>query len=697
MTLAIVLLPTSQGAALFSTKHGLKHALERQGYKVKTFHPLSDSLMAGHEIEKLFRQNRANDFFDSLLNNYDKKKCQDADIVLIDGIRIQKDATHKFSWLNAFISEFNSNLIYAFSAKTILIACHGNKSLDELQIQLQFYLQHMPGNYLGAIITKVNAPVDECGNNRFSLLDETESSSQLTLSFNDINNLAIFKYQALDLLGVTFWQDKLAYPRAKDIASELMLSTLNHDYDQNRRIELVTMCSRTVDHIFPELKAGTLIITAADRSDIILASALAAQNGVKLSGLILTAYRLGNRLVIDFCIDIANKTKLPLFATHNKSISTILKLTNFDYSRIAKDDHQRLDLLESSIAECVDIGKIEACLNKATQINKNMSPPAFRHYLVKRASESIQRIILPEGQEPRTIEAAIICTQKHMAHCILLGKPENVRRVAKNHGLSLPSDLTLLDPDTIKANYIAPLVACRKNKGMTEILAKDALEDNVTLGTMMLQCGDVDGLVAGALNTTAHTISPALKIIKTKPQCSIVSSVFFMCMKDQVLVYGDCAVNPDPTAEQLAQIAIQSAHSAKTFGIKAKIAMISYSTGESGHGVDVEKVKQATAIVKAKYPDLFIDGPLQYDAATNPSVAKKKAPHSQVAGSATVFIFPDLNTGNTTYKAVQRSANVLSIGPILQGLNKPVNDLSRGASIDDIIYTIAITAIQAQS
>lgn len=241
------------------------------------------------------------------------------------------------------------------------------------------------------------------------------------------------------------------------------------------------------------------------------------------------------------------------------------------------------------------------------------------------------------------------------------------------------------------------MLELRKHKGLTEVIAKESLKDNVVLATMMLQLGQVDGLVSGAVHTTANTIKPALQLIKTAEGASLVSSIFFMLLPDQVLVYGDCAINPEPNAEELADIAIQSADSAKQFGIDPKVAMISYSTGSSGHGVDVEKVVQATKIAQKKRPDLIIDGPLQYDAAIMENVARSKAPNSPVAGKATVFIFPDLNTGNTTYKAVQRSADLVSIGPMLQGMRKPVNDLSRGALVDDIIYTIALTAIQAKT
>ena len=326
-----------------------------------------------------------------------------------------------------------------------------------------------------------------------------------------------------------------------------------------------------------------------------------------------------------------------------------------------------------------------------------LSPSAFRHQVVKKAQQAKKRVILPEGEEPRTIEAAAICQSRGIAQCVLIGNPNEIAQVAKNRGVDLPEDIEIIDPASISLDkYIKAFVERRKGKA-TEEQAAEQLQDSVVLGTTMLHMDEVDGLVSGAIHTTASTVRPAFQLIKTAPQYSLVSSIFFMLLPEQVVVYGDCAINPDPNAEQLAEIAIQSAASAKAFGIEPKVAMISYSTGASGTGDDVEKVKQATQIVRERAPDLMVDGPLQYDAASVLSVGKQKAPDSPVAGQANVFIFPDLNTGNTTYKAVQRSANVVSVGPMLQGLNKPVNDLSRGALVDDIVYTIALTAIQASS
>ncbi|ASP16938.1 phosphate acetyltransferase [Neisseria sp. oral taxon 020 str. F0370] len=324
-----------------------------------------------------------------------------------------------------------------------------------------------------------------------------------------------------------------------------------------------------------------------------------------------------------------------------------------------------------------------------------LSPAQFRFSMMEAARKANKRIVLPEGAEARTVQAAAICHEKGLARCVLLANRHAVHTVAQELGITLPESLEIIDPETIVEQYVAPMCELRKSKGLTPEDARKQLQDTVVLGTMMMAQNDVDGLVSGAVHTTANTIRPALQLIKTAPGASIVSSVFFMLLPGQVLVYGDCAVNPNPTPEQLAEIAIQSADSAKAFGIEPRVAMISYSTGTSGAGPDVDAVTEAVKLAKAKRPDLAVDGPLQYDAASVPSVAQSKAPGSPVAGKATVFVFPDLNTGNCTYKAVQRNANVLSVGPMLQGLRKPVNDLSRGALVEDIVYTIALTAIQA--
>ena len=295
------------------------------------------------------------------------------------------------------------------------------------------------------------------------------------------------------------------------------------------------------------------------------------------------------------------------------------------------------------------------------------------------------------------MQAAVACADRGIARSVLLGSPDDVARVARSLGLRLPDGVSVVDPQSVAERYVAPLARLRQHRGWTEEIAREHLGDPIVVGTMMLQQGEVDGMVAGAVHTTSATVRPALQILGTMPGSRLVSSVFFMCLPDEVVIYGDCAINPQPGADDLADIAIQSAASARTFGIEPRVAMISFSTGTSGSGSNVDKVAEATRIVRELAPELAVDGPLQYDAATVASVGKTKRPGSPVAGRANVFIFPDLDTGNTTYKAVQRSAEVVSVGPMLQGLAKPVNDLSRGALVDDIIYTVALTAIQSRT
>ena len=306
------------------------------------------------------------------------------------------------------------------------------------------------------------------------------------------------------------------------------------------------------------------------------------------------------------------------------------------------------------------------------------------------------RIVLAEGMEERILRATDILLRRDVAEIILLGNVEKIRTKASTLGLDI-SKATIIDPMHAPQfdDYAATYYELRKKKGITPEQARDTMTDATYFGTMMVKKDDADGMVSGSINTTAHTIRPAFEFVKTKPGFSVVSSVFLMCLKDRVLAFGDCAVNPNPTAQQLAEIAIASAHTAQVFGIEPRVAMLSYSTGTSGKGADVDVVVEATHIAKEMAPDLALEGPLQYDAAIDPSVAKTKMPDSQVAGRATVFIFPDLNTGNNTYKAVQRAAGAVAIGPVLQGLNKPVNDLSRGCTVPDIVNTVAITAVQA--
>lgn len=344
------------------------------------------------------------------------------------------------------------------------------------------------------------------------------------------------------------------------------------------------------------------------------------------------------------------------------------------------------------VAKCINVEWANNLLTSKEE--RPLTPAMFRYELVEKAKKANKRIVLPEGNEPRTIKAANICVERGIAKCVLLGNPENIKQVATQNNVTLNEKIEIIDPVAVVAKYVEPMVEMRKNKGLTAQEAAEQLKDNVVLGTMMIKLKEIDGLVSGAVHTTANTIRPALQLIKTKPGAKLVSAGYFLCLPEQVLIFSDCAFNIKPTVEELADIAIQSAETAIKFNIPPRIAMISYSTGESGHGEDVDKMVAATKLVKQKRPDLLVDGPLQYDAALFPEVAKTKLPNSLVAGRATVLIFPDLSVGNVVAKAVQRSANIMAAGPLSQGLNAPVNDLSRGCSVEDIVFTIALTAAQ---
>jgi phosphate acetyltransferase len=493
------------------------------------------------------------------------------------------------------------------------------------------------------------------------------------------------------ILGNVPFDPRLAALRLRDVHDALGLGVEQEGGLAGARVQDVLIAGRGVEGLIDRLCPGALVVVAGERSDIVLAAGLIYLQGMPLAGLLLTC---DTRLTPQVAALLRGPglANLPILTTQQDTFETGALLAGLS-RHVRADDTERMDQAVTHIAEHIDTTALRARLGRAGRLR--MPPPAFRHRLVQAAHAAEKRIVLPEGDEPRTIEAAATCQRKGIARCVLLGQADRIRHVADTRGIALPDGLELIDPASVRGRYVRPMTELRRAKGLTILQAEQLLEDNVALGTMMLAMDEVDGLVSGAVHTTANTIRPALQLIRTAPGVTTVSSVFFMLMPNEVLVYGDCAVNPDPTAEELADIAIQSADSALAFGIDPRVAMISYSTGSSGSGADVDKVVRALARARVRRPDLLIDGPLQYDAASVESIGRQKAPGSAVAGHANVFIFPDLNTGNTTYKAVQRSAHVVSIGPMLQGLRKPVNDLSRGASVDDIVYTIALTAIQA--
>jgi phosphate acetyltransferase len=590
------------------------------------------------------------------------------DVLVVEGLALGSS--------NAYAQKLNSNTARNLNAQVVLVASLERGDLNEFTDGLEIAARDFEGGggrLAGVIVNFV--PVG------FKLAEWSKSLKKSTL------------LSSLPILGIVWQNAELAAPRTVDVAQFLKATVMNEGQIRSRRVRINMVTARSVEHIVELFKPGTLVVAPGDREDVIMATSLAALNGTPLAGLLLTSGYQPQESIWRLCKP-ALSGDLPVMMVESNSYTTAGLLNQMD-SQVPLDDVERIERVLEYVADHLETKTLEAQF-KVSDENR-LSPPAFRYELIQRSRAAGKKIVLPEGDEPRTVRAAAICHEKGIAQCVLLAKPESVRAVAEAQGVILPADLQIVDPASVRGKYIAPMVELRKHKGLTEPMAEAQLEDNVVLGTMMLALGEVDGLVSGAIHTTANTVRPALQLIKTAPGVKLVSSVFFMLMPDQVLVYGDCAINPNPNAEELAEIAIQSADSATAFGITPRVAMLSYSTGSSGEGEDVERVAQATKIARDKRPDLMVDGPLQYDAASVASVGKQKAPDSPVAGRATVFIFPDLNTGNTTYKAVQRSANVVSVGPMLQGLRKPVNDLSRGALVDDIVYTIALTAIQAFS
>jgi len=496
----------------------------------------------------------------------------------------------------------------------------------------------------------------------------------------------------LRLIAAVPLRPELTRVRMLDLARELGPRVLSEG-DLSRRIKEVAVFAQGVPGGLRVLTEGRLVVVPGDRHEVVMAACLAALNGIRLAGLLLSAGIEPDPRICQLT-RAASGTGLPILVVGDDSYQTATRVRDLDPG-LPVDDLERIGGVVDSIADALDASWLESLPSSSRP--RRLSPAAFRYQLDELARAAGACVVLPEGTEPRTLQAAVACAGQGIARSVLLGPPEEVAALARGLGLRLPDGVTVADPRAIAERYVAPLARLRRHRGWTQGIARDHLADPIMVGTMMLQQGEVDGMVAGAVHSTAATVRPALQILGTRPGSRLVSSVFFMCLPDEVVVYGDCAINPRPDAEDLADIAIQSAASARAFGIEPRVAMISFSTGTSAVGKDVDKVAAATRIVRAREPGLAVDGPLQYDAAAIASVGQAKRPGSPVAGRASVFIFPDLDTGNTTYKAVQRSANVVSVGPMLQGLAKPVNDLSRGALVDDIIYTIALTAIQSRA
>ena len=620
-----------------------------------------------NEVVELLSEGKTDDVIHKVIKKYKKLEAK-YDYVLVEGT--------DFSGEGGF-TELDVNLMIAKNLgipALIVGSGNGKKKKDfvnTMQLTYKSFIKKEV-DVIGIIANKIE--VDEVN----YIQQELEKSFPENLQINVIPKI-----------------DFLAYPTVREVLQALEGKVLFGEQFLDNAIGSYSTGAMQLRNYLTRIRENALVVTPGDRADIILGAlqANASTNYPKIAGIVLTGSLLPEESITKLIegvqstvpiisvkggtFGITNKigaVKSKIYASHNKKI--LLSLDTFDTYVNA-----------------------EGLTNTLTSYNSvKLTPSMFQYNLLQKARAYKKHIVLPEGDDERIITAAARLQLLDIVDLTLLGDRNVIQYKCDQIGLQIDLDkINILNPeDSIHNNaFIKTLYEARKHKGMTETMAEDLVNDVSYYGTLMIMNGLADGMVSGAVHTTMHTIKPSLQLIKTKPGVSVVSSVFFMCLSDRVSVMGDCAVNPNPNAEQLAEIAISSAQSAEAFGIEAKIAMLSYSSGSSGKGEEVEKVRKATEIVRRLHPELKIEGPIQYDAAVDMSVAKTKMPDSEVAGQASVLIFPDLNTGNNTYKAIQRETGALAIGPMLQGLNKPVNDLSRGCTVEDIFNTVLLTAIQA--
>jgi phosphate acetyltransferase len=607
---------------------------------------------------------------ETILNKYKQleEKCR---FVLCEG-------TDFAAGNEAFEFDINADIMAVLGSPAIVVSNGFQKGIDEVVSSNQLSIEsldHKGVDVLGIIVNRVDPLCREAL--KTTLKQAIHRSDCLVYAIPELYSLS--------------------RPTLRDVQKYFDAKILYGRKAMDNQISDYIVAAMLAPNLLNHIKKDSLVVSPGDRSSIVLTSLASRYSSSypDISGILIT----GGIRMPDTIMRLIEGWKgglLPIIQTGEAIDSTALAL-NALHGRISPENPKMIALALGTFEAHVDTQEFRKKL--AARKSLKITPQMFEYGLIEKAKKNRQHIVLPEGIGERILRAADILLRRCVCDITLLGKKESVHQKIQELGLHL-SGAKIIQPEKspLLEDYVATFYALRKTKGVTMDMAKDAMMDPIYFGTMMVHKGDADGLVSGSINTTAHTVLPGFQIIRTRPGAAIVSSVFLMCLKDRVLVFGDCAVNPNPTAEQLAEIAITSAKTAMVFGIEPRVAMLSYATGGSGTGVDVERVIQATRIAKEMDPSLLLEGPIQYDAAIDPAVAKTKLPDSSVAGRATVFIFPDLNTGNNTYKAVQRaSEKSVAIGPILQGLNKPINDLSRGCTIPDIVNTVAITAIQAQA
>ncbi|WP_394970974.1 phosphate acetyltransferase [uncultured Croceitalea sp.] len=618
------------------------------------------------QVVELYNEGKQGEILDIIIEKY-KNLEQRFDFVLVEGSDFSSDGS---------IIEFDLNIDIAknLGVTTILVDNAKGKNLEEFC-----------GNLESAVNTYLNKGIDVLG---------------VVVNKVRLENLELVKkklHEEMDNKTEVFAvprMKKLSHPTIKEIVDELNGKVLFGKEYLNNQTGSFGVGAMQLHNYLGHLNDNSLVITPGDRSDIVLGALQAnlSDNYPSISGIVLTGGLQPEPTVQRLLEGFQNN--VPIISVKYGTFDAANKVGSIK-SKIYAESKQKISTSLALFTKYIDG---ESLLKKLQTFEpKGVTPRMFQYNLLQRAKRVKKHIVLPEGEDERILRAASELVLSDVVDITVLGQKNLVERRASSMGIDI-SQLTIVDP--VKSEhynqYVDTFYKLRKHKGVNKDMARDSMLDVSYFGTMMVYKGDADGMVSGAVHTTQHTIRPALQFIKTKPGIRVVSSVFFMCLDTRVSVFGDCAINPNPNAEELAEIAISSASSAKGFGIDPKVAMLSYSSGSSGKGVDVDKVRKATILAREKQPDLLIEGPMQYDAAVDPLVGKNKLPESEVAGQASVLIFPDLNTGNNTYKAVQRETGALAIGPMLQGLNKPVNDLSRGCTVDDVYNTIIVTAIQAQ-
>lgn len=574
--------------------------------------------------------------------------------------------------------EFETNLAIAknLGAPVILVVSGDNKSTAQIINTTQAVIRNFNSREVQVLAVVVNKVKKE-------MMDDIQELLPPQLG-NDI------------ILSVIPQDKQLQSPTMKEIADQLGGRILFGENSLGNQVDHFVTGAMHLPKFLNHLDENVLIVTPGDRGDIIIGALQANLSTTyqKIAGIILTAGIEPEEPIMRLVQGL--QTVVPIILVESGTFKTTQIVGSIN-ARLSADNSKKLELAINTFEKYVDVKALDDKI--VTFEPEGITPHMFQYQLTKKAKSYIKHIVLPEGNDDRILKATARLINQEVVKLTILGDPEQVAASFKRLGLNMDlNKIKIINPaDSEYYNdFVETLYELRKGKNVTLEMARDLMTDVSYFGTMMVYKGLADGMVSGAVHTTQHTIRPALQFVKTKPGISMVSSVFFMCLPDRVSVFGDCAVNPNPTAEQLAEIAILSAESSAKFGIEPRIAMLSYSSGTSGEGEDVEKVRKATEIVKKLKPGLKVEGPIQYDAAVDPIVGKQKLPGSEVAGQASVLIFPDLNTGNNTYKAVQRETGALAIGPMLQGLNKPINDLSRGCTVDDIFNTVVLTAIQAQ-